>query len=473
MHDLPPQTSKTTRCKLPLLDETIVVMTWNRLQQHQQPFCRHLYYHRVVSYVTAFLVVSSAFGNFGGVLDTDFWCTYPLRGDDNYGNHSNHEIQSNIKLSYYSCPQHYDDVVFQFVSSYTISMNTKNNSVPTTTSPATPLSSIAFASTSNINALFESNDTTGMHERHVPVRQEGRKRQELSQHQPVNVTSLLDDINYNVSGICGAQKCMFYSRSNTSVGYLIPKVKMGNTQKSWNNTLQGGYSIAQELFRDFPQIPHFYHLGPPLYVSNLSKRYAGMLNSNVPIVLKQFEDGERQKRASSRQYIPDLPTFIQPLLVAPTENALIGCSNKRYNATIENLLQFITNHVLLLAGDDLSVAPPSVDDKSEVSSKSSSSTTLTSQSTSAPLKIFYDNLEQDIHIVEHSITNTSKYDCLLYDFQFLVSTEGKLSHVDLDRCYNNEGEKNAGDKYGRSRESCFANVGKMMKHIRAKFAAAQ
>ena len=468
---------RSSEASFPTRSQRIQKIAMKSSRQQQQ---KHRRGCRVFMCTALIVAITVSMGNFASIFmytNTELRCnSYRWDANRDYGNAHTNILDVSNNISYCHRPR-YDNIPFNLLL-FSNRSPSKHSSRPNLRIPFTPSSSMHSTSSSHTDMDSEITNTTQQFKKHQEHDNQLRAgatstKQDQQLHQSFQADGrsfaigLLDDINYTQPGLCGAQKCLFLSKSNSSVGYLLPKVKFGDKKKNWNNTLYGGFSIAQELSRDYPQIPHSYHEGPPVYISRVSQFYTDRLNSNSPIVLKQFEDEKRYGKAMKRQYQSKSPIYIQPLDTAPTPNALLGCSNERHNLSMENLILFVNDHVLLPVENRRATA--SYDGGNQ--RRPSLPPALPSSSKSLLLS-FFRNLSQDINLIEHNMTKDPKYSCLLYDFQFLIDFSGRLHHVDLDRCFDYDGSKHTEEKYEVPRDRCFDNVHKMIKHARDFFVPA-
>ena len=197
--------------------------------------------------------------------------------------------------------------------------------------------------------------------------------------------------------------------------------------------------MSLRLERDFPQIQHYNKLGPPIKIKPsyiASKHYVKQLNSNLTGVknMYDFELTINKPKYERFHFISNTTIYIQPTIVAPRPNVILSCLNDRIQATRSNLQQFVVsmqNHVV----------------------KHNDSTQT----------LFYDTFIHDLNIIKN-ITSKPKYRCLIYDFQFIISVEGHLSHFDLDRCYNQRNSKQRTSSKV-ARKQCFANIDFILEQV--------
>ena len=152
----------------------------------------------------------------------------------------------------------------------------------------------------------------------------------------------------------------------------------------------------------------------------------------IQLLLKQY-DKEKETDTEPRFYFtPDKQQYlyIQPTLVAPNPHVFLACESDRRNTTINNIKEFIKNHVLVADGENASGGDSTTAAAAAPAAISAARQRLVS---------FNETLRADIATIRNmtaTLPYMRRYKCLVFDFQFILDASGHLSHVDLDRCYN-------------------------------------
>lgn len=191
--------------------------------------------------------------------------------------------------------------------------------------------------------------------------------------------------------ICGKEKCFFRVQSNESVGYLVARSEDKENRRFKFDTLHAGWQLAEELRKDY-NTQHFL-LAPPANIT-ITPDLASHLSQNL------FSE-KRQKLFKDQKAMSLYPegslAYIQKVKVAPEPNLLLGCAESKMNILDQLLDAFL----------------PSVEDNESFGRQFSES---------------FAQVRTLLEIVP----------CLVKDFQILVDTEGRIYHLDFDRCYSPE-----------------------------------
>ena len=306
---------------------------------------------------------------------------------------------------------------------------------------------------------------------------------------------------------CGYYKCFFYSKTNSSLGYLLPRRTPSVDSASTYKIYSKSHNLAFSLARDYPQIGHFHHMGPPLFASNpvnndvLVQQYIDSLNATSLQVGKKgkIHIQNLALRLQKQNQESSIAMFVIPVVVAPQPNIILNCNKPRYNTTLIRLQQFVQQHVLAASNlvtnstfARLTASPPT---------SSAPNEGRNSAITGTSLRAFYQQLSSHVNIIQN-MTNPSSQrarsslrgrnknknqsyvfkaqqefspiehnECLLYDMQVLLDKHGRLYHIDLDRCFNHEGKINTqkstrGIVSKKFFISCFNNLYKMINETR-------
>lgn len=122
---------------------------------------------------------------------------------------------------------------------------------------------------------------------------------------------------------CGQYKCFFHNKYNHDIGYLVaPSTRKKNTNFQWFETLESGWTLAEQLKKDF-EIKHFL-LAPPIKVK-VSKDLDKKLNKRL-----FSEKTQRLIRGkSSTRYPKGSTVFVQECTTAPKKNVVLGCNGSK------------------------------------------------------------------------------------------------------------------------------------------------
>lgn len=209
---------------------------------------------------------------------------------------------------------------------------------------------------------------------------------------------------------CGANKCFFPLKSDSSIGFLVaPSERLSKHQSKteWFKTIEASWEFAEHLKSEH-DIKHFL-LGPPMNVT-ISHSLAAILNQNLW--------RESKAKFLTKERFPEGSTaFIQKVKTAPTPNLLFGCANSKVQQFQREKDEFI----------------PLIKRKRRFARR------------------FTKYLKQAKAMIR-------KEPCLIMDFQLLVDTKGRLYHLDLDRCFalDDSSEKRAVSK--EMADSCFQSL---------------
>jgi len=188
---------------------------------------------------------------------------------------------------------------------------------------------------------------------------------------------------------CGANKCFFRLNTDPTIGYLVqPDVFRYDKQTSPDQlfrTLEVSWELAEQL-RTKHDIKHFL-LEPPNKVK-INKKLAKQLNANIWSEARgvQYDEPRFPKGSTA---------FIQKVRLAPEPNLIIGCTSSKR-------AQFQRSVDVFLA---------QVIDK----------------------KAFARQFAGDMRLTRMLLKEEP---CLFKDMQVLVDTEGRLFHLDFDRCFS-------------------------------------
>jgi hypothetical protein len=216
---------------------------------------------------------------------------------------------------------------------------------------------------------------------------------------------------------CGANKCFFPLKSDPKIGYLVAPSKRQSKEQSetdWFRTLEASWELAEQVEREY-DIQQFL-LEAPINIT-ISHDLAAHLNRNL----------WRESRAKfeRKERFPEQSTaFIQKVKTAPTPNLLFGCAHSKVQQFQREVDEFI----------------PLIRRKKRFA------------------RHFRKYMDQARVMMQ-------KEPCLIKDFQVLVDTNGRLYHLDFDRCFTPD---EPGTKRVISKEvadSCFQALDKIAKHV--------
>ena len=225
---------------------------------------------------------------------------------------------------------------------------------------------------------------------------------------PLPDSEWIDDIEPNITGMCGAFKCVFESKTNKGrdidrYGYLLAQVY--DSEKGFD-TIQRGWEKAQLLSSKY-DIRHLFLAGPQ--ERTISQQLADELSRN-----------------SQNSYFKEPKLIIQPVRMVPPRSYMFGCyESKRQNAG-KKLAEYLL----------------------ELNSNSNSSTALTTtsgvdereryqqqQQQQARLQRFEDTIRCDLNTTSTALLSTEG-NCMVADFQVFIDPQsGKIYHLDFDRCF--------------------------------------
>jgi hypothetical protein len=186
---------------------------------------------------------------------------------------------------------------------------------------------------------------------------------------------------------CGANKCFFPLKSDPTIGYLVASSERNSKEQSeedWFKTLEASWELAKQLEREY-DIQQFL-LEAPKNIT-ISHNLAARLNQNLWRESRaKFETKERFPEQSI--------AFIQKVATAPTPNLLFGCAHSKVKQFQREVDEFV----------------PLIRRKKHFA------------------RHFRKYMDQARAIMR-------KERCLIKDFQVLVDTNGRLYHLDFDRCF--------------------------------------
>ena len=205
---------------------------------------------------------------------------------------------------------------------------------------------------------------------------------------------------------CGRKKCLFpvvvqsakkydkvatATNTATSKGYLISNGDAKQYQRAFDawryaKYLEHHYSLRQTLLDK----PVLFNVSADLAKNHLNVDFSDSGRLGYQNSTRQFEAG---------------PAIAQPVQIVAKPWILVGCYG-RYESSVKKLERFVSKVM-----KDVVV---------EVDA------TATKQH-------FLDNFAHDLNQTE-TILQESEVECLYHDFQLILDAEGRLVHMDLDRC---------------------------------------
>ena len=228
----------------------------------------------------------------------------------------------------------------------------------------------------------------------------------------VNVLDELIDYSNSTSNIVkkGFKKVLFHHKHNRSVGFLIAN-EINNVSDYEN--YQNGFDLAFNLATDYPTIPHF-HLQRPYVIPSITPKQASRLNSKL-----------KKPRFTAKSLV-----HVQKVLLAPVDHIIIGCIRPKFKHpdSITKLKHYIIDRVI-----NFNISNGSNTNTRSNDSNNTTAIVLSPQAKTS-LEIFYKNLQINLQLVKEMIQK-KQYKCLIYDFQFVVDTQGHFFHIDIDRCF--------------------------------------
>ena len=324
-------------------------------------------------------------------------------------------------------------------------------------------------------------------------------------------------IDYNRTGLCGWQKCFYFNKYNKSVGYLISstrynssKNEVGERDLSFYTNMQYAYNLTTtKLQKHFPQIQHFFHLGPPFqfqlnintfnnnmndnidddnnnnnnnnsdeddtYIINkLNLASSGLENATNKFHFPKFvqrakitngtsNTGTGTVVASTKTYY-NVPTtlYIQPSIVAPYENIvgdstmILSCQAFRDSESVPNDLKSLLHERILRDISNIAQHQDQQQQDEEV---------IVNKVVESILVSFFNTLQDQLKILSKVL---KKVPCLKFDFQYILDNKGYLYHFDVDRCYK-EVSSRTRNVPQHHKNSCFKYINNIINQTKVYF----
>ena len=261
--------------------------------------------------------------------------------------------------------------------------------------------------------------TTGLvlikfYDSYIPHKKQLAQSTNISLNRTFNWDDL--DLNQTKKAMCGQNKCLFIDKLDPNISYLI---KTGN--KNFNTTasliLQNiAFDQAQRLKVEC-KIRHF--LDGPLFIDKVpTSKIGDRMNSMINIVVVA-------KARNKPRYFENTNVIVQRNRMGPIPHALIGCHKKKKQHSIQSIENLINNSI-----------KPS--DRMRF------------------YEHFHDELSSTTKILQ-------KEPLLVYDFQVMIDTNGRVYHLDFERMLENH-EKSKKTKSKRLDE-CLSYLNTLSEHV--------
>lgn len=207
----------------------------------------------------------------------------------------------------------------------------------------------------------------------------------------------LQDIDMEQDAPCGVFKCMFRSKRSSQLGYLVAQTtrnsKNGHGSKKFQ-ALQMGSDMATKLQANYG-LRHMF-LAPP------EKLDCPQSTDCIQALNKRTTSSIHRPGNSFKTFLPIesgkpwTKLLVQPVQVADGPILQFGCNEKKLEDTKYSLQTYINN---------VAVGDPDA---------------------------FEGRLRKDVNSTIRALLAEP---CLLVDFQVLLDGQGRLIHLDLDRCF--------------------------------------
>ena len=211
---------------------------------------------------------------------------------------------------------------------------------------------------------------------------------------------------------CGDTKCfVIFSLNNTAnpnppspnvVGYIVAQ-----ENRTWRGDFELGFNKSYEIAN---KIRHRYPTASTLLIGPSETIRMNTTTTTELLFVNQFNDIMKEQNPPSKafEFSTDVPWIVQKSLVIPSPNifwhyksGLAGHSNRNNMKQLSTYLEFIELHV-------------------------------------QDLEMFAKNVSEQIGTTRQIV---KAFPCLTMDFQFLLDYEGKIHHLDLDRCFDESSSK--------------------------------
>jgi len=200
------------------------------------------------------------------------------------------------------------------------------------------------------------------------------------------------DLNQTKKAICGQSKCLFIDKLDPNIGYLIKTVnKILNTTASLTQQHKA-FDQAQRLKVEY-KIRHFLD-GPPFIDKVPTSKIGDRMNSMINIVVAE-------RTRNQPRYFENTNVIVQRNRMGPIPHALIGCQNVKKQQSIQSIEKLINNSI-----------KPS--DRMRF------------------YEHFHDELNSTTKILQ-------KEPLLVFDFQVMIDTNGRVYHLDFERMLRQDG----------------------------------
>jgi len=232
------------------------------------------------------------------------------------------------------------------------------------------------------------------------------------------------DLSQTKKAMCGQQKCFFLDKLDPNIGYLIKTVNKNFGNKNFNTTVSltqehEAFDQAQRLKVEY-NIRHFLD-GPPFIDKVPTSKIGDRMNSMINIV-NDFE----AKARNQHRYFENTNVIVQRNRMGPIPHALIGCLNEKKENSIQSIENLINN----------SIKP---NDRMRF------------------YEHFHDELSSTAKLLQ-------KEPLLVFDFQVMIDTNGRVYHLDFERMYDRVG---AGPN-SALRDGCQDHLKKLSEYIMRK-----